>query len=75
MKVGNDALAHQFSIFDHMQDLVVLPVDQGQLESIFGSVDVHGAGFAFSVQHKKKLVKSLNSQKIEKFREIAGEIT
>jgi hypothetical protein len=33
LEIGNDALADQLGVADHVQDLVVLAVDQSQFES------------------------------------------
>ena len=56
LQIGDNALSHKFGISDHVQNFVVFSVNQSQFESVFGSVDVHGARLAFSVEHENLIV-------------------
>ena len=50
LEVRDDALTDQLGVADHVQHLIILPVDQGKLEPVLSGVNGHGAGLAISVE-------------------------
>jgi len=50
LQVRDYALADEDSVSDHVQHLVVFPLDQGQLELVLSRVDVHDARSNLGIQ-------------------------
>jgi len=63
LKIRDNALTNQAGGLDDLEHFVVVPLDQGKLETVFGGVDLQDLGFSVTV--KAIDVASLNLDKVD----------
>jgi len=64
LEVGNDGLPNEVGVPDDVQDLVVLPVNQGELELELGGINADFAGLAVPIERIHRV--SNNSSNVER---------